>query len=47
MILTTHSQEQAYRMSKNIISIINGRIKDIAYDNGYSGILEEEEGDLK
>jgi tungstate transport system ATP-binding protein len=47
VILTTHSQEQAYRMSKNIISIVNGRIKDIAYENVFSGILEEEESGLK
>jgi len=47
VILTTHSQEQAYRMSKNIISIINGRIKNIVYENVFSGILEEEESGLK
>ena len=47
VILTTHSQEQAYRMSKNIISIIDGRIKDIAYENVFSGILEVEDNDLK
>jgi tungstate transport system ATP-binding protein len=47
VILTTHSQGQAYRMSNNIISIINGRIKDVVYENVFSGILEEEESGLK
>tara|TARA_Y100000031_G_C8123645_1_gene339419 strand:- start:108 stop:788 length:681 start_codon:yes stop_codon:yes gene_type:complete len=30
IVISTHSQEQAERMSKNIISIIDGRIKNIA-----------------
>lgn len=33
VIMTTHSQDQAYRMSRNIISIINGAIHGIAYEN--------------
>lgn len=47
VIFTTHSNNQAYRMSKNIISIIGGRIKDIAYENVFSGELEEEADGLK
>ncbi len=47
IILTTHSQEQAYRMSKDIISIIDGQIKDIAYENVFSGVLREEKDGIK
>jgi len=47
IIFTTHSNSQAYRMSQNIISIIGGRIKDIAYENVFSGTLEEEADGLK
>ncbi|MCG2712321.1 MAG: ABC transporter ATP-binding protein [Candidatus Omnitrophica bacterium] len=47
IVFTTHVQEQAYRMSQNIISIINGQIKDIAYENVFSGKLEEEKDGLK
>lgn len=47
MVIATHSQGQAYRMSKNIISIIDGKIKDIAYENVFSGILKEGADGLK
>ena len=37
VLLTTHSREQAYRMSNHIISIINGKIKDLPYENVFTG----------
>lgn len=37
VILTTHSLDQAYRMSPNLLSIINGRIHGIAYENVFEG----------
>ncbi len=46
VILTTHSRGQAYRMSKNLFSIINGEVKELPYENVFSGSAIEE-GDLK
>lgn len=46
VVLTTHSREQAYRMSDSLISIINGKVKDLPYENVFSGTAEED-GDLK
>jgi len=37
VLLTTHSREQAYRMSNHLISIINGKIKDLPYENVFTG----------
>jgi molybdopterin-binding protein len=42
IVLATHARDQAYRMSRNLISIIDGRISDIAYENVFSGVLTEE-----
>lgn len=42
IVLSTHSREQAYRMSPNVISIIAGRIHDVAYENIFSGTLKVE-----
>jgi len=47
VVLTTHSREQAYRMSSDIISIVDGRIWDVAYENVFPGILREEADGLK
>ena len=47
IIVATHSKEQAYRLSRDIIPIINGRIKDVAYENVFSGKLEEGSGGVK
>jgi tungstate transport system ATP-binding protein len=47
IILTTHSRDQAYRMSKRPISMINGRISDIEYENVFSGQLTTEPDGLK
>ncbi len=46
-VITTHSHQQAYRLSSNVISIFNGRINNITYENVFSGALKEEEGFLK
>lgn len=42
VIFATHSRDQAYRLSNNIITIIDGKIRDIAYENVFSGVLVEE-----
>ena len=47
IVFSTHLREQAYRMSKNTISIINGRIHDIAYENVFSGRLVLEKGGVR
>ncbi|MCP4652721.1 MAG: ABC transporter ATP-binding protein [Candidatus Omnitrophica bacterium] len=47
VIITTHSQYQAFRMSRDIISIVNGQIKDIAYENVFSGTLKKETDKIK
>lgn len=47
VILATHSLEQAYRLSRDIISIINGRLQGFIYENVFSGMLELEETGTK
>lgn len=47
VVVTTHSREQAYRLSQHQISIVNGRICDIAYENVFSGTLVEETEGLR
>lgn len=42
VVLTTHSQDQAYRLSRQLISIIDGRLTDVAYENVFAGVLEVE-----
>jgi tungstate transport system ATP-binding protein len=37
VVMTTHSHDQAYRMSHELISIINGRIQAAAYENIFEG----------
>jgi len=37
VLLTTHSLDQAYRMSRNLLSIVNGRIHGTAYENVFEG----------
>lgn len=39
VVLTTHSRDQAYRMSPNQIAIIDGEIRDVAYENVFAGAL--------
>jgi tungstate transport system ATP-binding protein len=40
VVFTTHSLDQAYRMSGNRLSIINGRISGIAYENVFEGLVQ-------
>ena len=40
VILTTHSLDQAYRMSRNLVSVVDGKISDVGYENVFSGVLE-------
>jgi tungstate transport system ATP-binding protein len=47
VVMTTHSQDQAYRMSQHLISVIDGRIADVAYENVFSGVLEVEADGLQ
>jgi tungstate transport system ATP-binding protein len=42
VIVTTHSPEQAYRLSQNIIPVIDGKITDITYENVFSGTVKKE-----
>ena len=42
VVLTTHSQDQACRMSPHHISIIDGRLGDVAYENVLTGDLRAE-----
>lgn len=47
VIVATHSLDQVYRMSRNIITVMNGRISDIGYANVFSGVLNEDADGLK
>ena len=47
IVFSTQAREQAYRMSKNTISIVNGRIHDIAYENVFAGKLAQEQDGVK
>jgi tungstate transport system ATP-binding protein len=47
IVLTTHSREQAYRMSRRPISIIGGGISDVEYENVFSGELKTEPDGLR
>jgi len=42
VVLTTHSQEQAYRLSAHHIALIDGRLSDVAYENVLAGELRVE-----
>ncbi|MCK5077001.1 MAG: ABC transporter ATP-binding protein [Calditrichia bacterium] len=44
IIQATHSLNQAYRMSDHVVSIINGKMKNLPYENVFSGILSEKDG---
>jgi len=37
VILTTHSMDQAHRMSRNVMSIIKGRVHGVVYENVFEG----------
>jgi len=47
VVITTHSKRQAYRLSKNVISIINGKISNTLYENIFTGLITEKSGDIK
>ena len=47
VILTTHSEEQAFRMSRNRLSIINGRVRGVAYENVFEGTVLEASGGVR
>ena len=44
VIITTHSQKQAYRLSENIITLIDGRINNSPIENIFAGELNEING---
>ena len=47
VVLTTHSHDQACRMSHEVISMIGGRIRDVAYENVFEGsVLRRHDGQL-
>lgn len=47
VLITTHSKRQAYRISDNVISIINGKVSNTLYENIYTGLIENGEENLK
>jgi tungstate transport system ATP-binding protein len=42
VVFSTHSKDQAFRMSRNQLSIIDGRISDVAYENVFAGRLRKQ-----
>lgn len=42
VVITTHSREQAYRLSDRLISMVAGRIHDLPYENVFSGQIEKD-----
>ncbi len=42
ILMTTHNRDQAYRLTGSVISLINGQIKNMPYENIFTGILKEE-----
>jgi len=42
ILFTTHFQDQAYRLTSEIISIIDGKIQSIAYENVFEGTLKQD-----
>jgi molybdopterin-binding protein len=46
IVLTTHSQEQAYRLSRNLLSILDGRIRGARYENVFAGTVRLESDGL-
>jgi len=47
VILTTHSRDQACRLSRNLISLVDGEMLDIVYENVFAGELREDEGGVR
>jgi tungstate transport system ATP-binding protein len=42
VVLATHSRDQAYRLARHVLSIIDGAIRDVAYENVFTGALTAE-----
>ncbi|MFH1572163.1 MAG: ABC transporter ATP-binding protein [Gemmatimonadota bacterium] len=42
VVFTTHSQEQAWRLARHHVSVIDGRLAGVAYENVFSGHLHRE-----
>jgi molybdopterin-binding protein len=47
VIITTHSKRQAYRLTSNVISIVNGKITKAVYENIFTGSILEKFGSVK
>jgi len=47
VILTTHSRDQARRMSRNLVSLVDGQIRDIVYENVFAGELRDAAGGVR
>lgn len=46
VLLTTHSKRQAYRLSTNVVSIINGKVSNTVYENIFTGFIKESKNKL-
>lgn len=44
VIMSTHSSDQACRMTNRILSIIDGKVADAAYENVFTGVLKVAQG---
>ena len=47
VVVTTHSPDQACRLSHRHIAIIDGQIRAVGYENVFAGTLTREPGDLR
>jgi len=47
IVMTTHSLNQAYRISPDIISLAEGKVVDFVHENVFYGKLKEHSGGLK
>lgn len=46
VLFTTHNRDQAYRLTGSVLSLINGTIKNMPYENIYTGDLRISENGL-
>jgi len=47
IVLSTHSQDQACRLSHHVVSVVEGEIRDIAYENVFAGVLHADPDGLR
>jgi len=47
VVITTHSKRQAYRLTNNVISIINGKITKTMYENIFNGHILNKQDSVK